>query len=57
VVSLAPPTDIAFLTPLQIALAGFAVFVSIGLIAKIAIGRWMIKSGPSPPRDSENNSP
>jgi hypothetical protein len=45
------------LTPLQIALAGFAAFVVVGLIAKVAIGRWMIKSGSPPARDSKSESP
>lgn len=45
------------MTPLQIALAGFAAFVVIGLIAKVAIGRWMIKSGSPPVRDSEGDLP
>jgi hypothetical protein len=42
------------LTPLQIALAGFAAFVVVGLIAKVVIGRWLIKSGSPPARDSES---
>jgi hypothetical protein len=45
------------LTPLQIALTGFAAFVVVGLIAKIVIGRWMLRSGAPPPRDSESESP
>jgi hypothetical protein len=45
------------LTPLRIALAGFTAFVVIGLIAKVAIGRWMIKSGSPPVRKSESDPP
>jgi len=40
------------LTPLQIALTGFAAFVVVGLIVKVVIGRWMIRSGTPPARDS-----
>jgi hypothetical protein len=45
------------LTPLQIALASLAAFIVVGLIAKVAIGRWMIKSGSPPVRDSDSESP